>query len=60
MLLRMTAVGRLPASTLINHRFEGDRTEETYDVFARTGETGAREVVPGGAPHDEIAAAVRP
>ncbi|MEU3655633.1 hypothetical protein AB0E67_23025 [Streptomyces sp. NPDC032161] len=58
--LRMTAVGRLPASTLITHRFEPERTEEAYDVFARTGETGALDVVPGGAPHDEIAAPVRP
>ncbi|MER6605460.1 hypothetical protein ABT282_06010 [Streptomyces sp. NPDC000927] len=58
--LRMTAVGRLPASALITHRFEPERTEEAYDVFARTGETGALEAVPGGAPHDEIAAPVRP
>ncbi|MEU9759194.1 alcohol dehydrogenase catalytic domain-containing protein [Streptomyces sp. NPDC047985] len=60
MLLRMTAVGRLSASTLITHRFELGQMEEAYDVFARAGDTGALKVVLGGTQHDEIVAPGRP
>ncbi|MEW2418719.1 zinc-dependent alcohol dehydrogenase family protein [Streptomyces sp. NPDC046866] len=55
MLLRMMAAGRLPGAALVTHRFELDRMEEAYDVFARAGDTGALKVVLGGPQHDTLA-----
>ncbi|MGW7459464.1 alcohol dehydrogenase catalytic domain-containing protein [Streptomyces sp. NPDC054797] len=54
MLLRMLAAGRLPASSLITHRFELGQMEEAYDVFSRAGDTGALKVVLGGPRHDDL------
>ncbi|WP_329267770.1 zinc-dependent alcohol dehydrogenase family protein [Streptomyces sp. NBC_01451] len=54
-LLRMMAAGRLPASSMVTHRFPLDRMEEAYDVFSRAADTGALKVVLGGQPHDTVA-----
>ncbi|MFJ4893037.1 zinc-dependent alcohol dehydrogenase family protein [Streptomyces sp. NPDC088788] len=53
-LLRMMAVGRLPAASLVTHTFPLDQMEEAYDVFARAGDTGALKVVLGEARHDVL------
>ncbi|MFI8438268.1 zinc-dependent alcohol dehydrogenase family protein [Streptomyces sp. NPDC079020] len=47
MLLSMMAMGRLPASSLITHRYELGRMEEAYDVFGRAADTGALKVALG-------------
>ncbi|MFE9570570.1 zinc-dependent alcohol dehydrogenase family protein [Streptomyces sp. NPDC006692] len=55
MLLRMMAAGRLPASSLITHRFELGQMEEAYDVFSRAGDTGALKVALGAPQHATVA-----
>ncbi|MCY0962000.1 alcohol dehydrogenase catalytic domain-containing protein [Streptomyces sp. H27-H5] len=55
MLLRMMAAGRLAGAAMVTHRFELDRMEEAYDVFARAADTGALKVVLGGPQHDILA-----
>ncbi|MER7463206.1 zinc-dependent alcohol dehydrogenase family protein [Streptomyces sp. NPDC097981] len=54
MLLKMTAAGRLPAASLITHRFEIGQMEEAYDVFSRAAVTGALKVALGGPQHDAV------
>ncbi|TXS33606.1 alcohol dehydrogenase [Streptomyces sp. ms191] len=49
LLLRMMSAGRLPAASLVTHRFPLDRMEEAYDVFGRAADTGALKVVLAGA-----------
>jgi alcohol dehydrogenase len=44
-LLRLVASGQLEPSKLITHRFGFDDFDEAYDVFARSGDTGALKVV---------------
>jgi threonine dehydrogenase-like Zn-dependent dehydrogenase len=39
------ACGQLEPSKLITHRFGFDDFDEAYDVFARSGDTGALKVV---------------
>ncbi|MET7859314.1 alcohol dehydrogenase catalytic domain-containing protein [Streptomyces sp. NPDC005318] len=57
MLLRMMADGRLPAASLITHRFELRQMEEAYDVFSHAGETGALKVALGGPQHNAVTVA---
>ncbi|MFJ2112549.1 MULTISPECIES: alcohol dehydrogenase catalytic domain-containing protein [unclassified Streptomyces] len=45
MLLGMAAAGRLPASSLVTHRFALDRMEEAYGVFSAETDSGALKVV---------------
>ncbi|MEU5055137.1 MULTISPECIES: zinc-dependent alcohol dehydrogenase family protein [unclassified Streptomyces] len=54
MLLKMMAAGRLPAGSLVTHRFELGQMEEAYDVFSRAAETGALKVVLGGPQHNAV------
>ncbi|MER7045071.1 zinc-dependent alcohol dehydrogenase family protein [Streptomyces jumonjinensis] len=54
LLLRMTAAGKIPLTSLVTHRFELDQMEEAYDVFSRAADTGAMKVVLGGTPHDTV------
>ncbi len=60
MLLRMMAAGRLPASSLITHRFELGQMEEAYEVFSRAADTGALKVALGGAQHNTVTVQDRP
>ncbi|MFE9255286.1 zinc-dependent alcohol dehydrogenase family protein [Streptomyces sp. NPDC006879] len=60
MLLRMLAAGRLPAASLITHRFELRLMEEAYDVFSHAGDTGALKVALGGPRHDTLSVAAQP
>ncbi|MCY0927994.1 alcohol dehydrogenase catalytic domain-containing protein [Streptomyces sp. H27-H1] len=60
MLLRMMAAGRLPASSLITHRFELGQMEEAYEVFSRASDTGALKVALGGPRHDAVTVAAEP
>ncbi|MFK0024780.1 alcohol dehydrogenase catalytic domain-containing protein [Streptomyces sp. NPDC090798] len=53
-LLRMTAAGQLPTSSLITHIFPLDAMEEAYDIFSRAADTGALKVVLGGPQHDVL------
>lgn len=53
-LLGMLAAGRLPASSLVTHRFELGQIEEAYGVFSRAEETGALKVVLGGPEHKDL------
>ncbi|WP_351225054.1 alcohol dehydrogenase catalytic domain-containing protein [Streptomyces sp. NPDC002133] len=55
LLLRMMATNRLPASSLVTHRFALGQMEEAYDVFSRAAETGALKVALGGPGHDAVA-----
>ncbi|MCX5443214.1 zinc-dependent alcohol dehydrogenase family protein [Streptomyces sp. NBC_00056] len=54
MLLKMMAAGRLPAASLVTHRFELGQMEEAYDVFSRAAGTGALKVVLGGPQHNTV------
>ncbi|MET7666304.1 zinc-dependent alcohol dehydrogenase family protein [Streptomyces sp. NPDC005356] len=54
MLLKMMAAGRLPAASLVTHRFELGQMEEAYEVFSRAAETGALKVVLGGPQHNAV------
>lgn len=54
MLLKMMAAGRLPAGSLVTHRFELGQMEEAYNVFSRAAETGALKVVLGGPQHNAV------
>ncbi|MFF1400951.1 zinc-dependent alcohol dehydrogenase family protein [Streptomyces sp. NPDC058287] len=54
MLLKMMAAGRLPAGSLVTHRFELGQMKEAYDVFSRAAETGALKVVLGGPQHNAV------
>ncbi|WP_327364107.1 MULTISPECIES: zinc-dependent alcohol dehydrogenase family protein [unclassified Streptomyces] len=54
MLLKMMAAGRLPAASLVTHRFELGQMEEAYDVFSRAAETGALKVALGGPQHNTV------
>ncbi|MGW1894346.1 alcohol dehydrogenase catalytic domain-containing protein [Streptomyces sp. NPDC002004] len=54
MLLRMMTSGRLPARSLVTHRFEMGQMEEAYEVFSGAAETGAVKVVLGGPLHSEV------
>ncbi|MFB7712416.1 zinc-dependent alcohol dehydrogenase family protein [Streptomyces sp. NPDC056105] len=54
MLLKMMAAGRLPAGSLVTHRFELGQMEEAYDIFSRAAETGALKVVLGGPQHNAV------
>ncbi|MGW2183197.1 hypothetical protein ACWCXX_35145 [Streptomyces sp. NPDC001732] len=54
------AVGRLPSSLLITHRFEAGQTEGFHDVFSHAADTGAPEVALGGPQHNETIAPARP
>ncbi|WP_329530893.1 zinc-dependent alcohol dehydrogenase family protein [Streptomyces sp. NBC_01450] len=53
-LLRMTAAGQLPTSSLVTHTFPLDAMEEAYDVFSRAADTGALKVVLGAPQHDAL------
>jgi alcohol dehydrogenase len=44
MLLSMLAAGRLPTSSMVTHVFELGATEEAYEVFAGSAETGALKI----------------
>ncbi|MFE7133757.1 alcohol dehydrogenase catalytic domain-containing protein [Streptomyces sp. NPDC057638] len=54
LLLSLLADGTISSSSLVTHRFELDRMEEAYDVFARAASTGALKVVLGDVPHDTV------
>ncbi len=49
-LLRLLKSGHLDTSALVTHRFAFDQFLEAYEIFSRSGETGALKVVltPGG------------
>ncbi|MFC7263371.1 zinc-dependent alcohol dehydrogenase family protein [Streptomyces lutosisoli] len=53
-LLRMTAAGQLPTSSLVTHTLPLDAMEEAYDVFSRAADTGALKVVLGAPQHDAL------
>jgi alcohol dehydrogenase len=44
-LMNSIATGALDATTMITHRMALDETEDAYDVFKRSAETGALKIV---------------